>query len=142
VRMLNSGTYYVKVDGFSTTSTGPYTLVTRFAVDDYGNTRGEARLIAPNGTTNGRINSGSDVDYFKIQLPRAGRLTLRTNGTTNTVGTLYTATGTTIVANDNGCSNTPNFCIVRSLAAGTYYLKVDGFGATAPGPYSLVTGFQ
>ena len=142
VRMLNAGTYYVKVDGFSTTSTGPYNLVARFAVDDYGNSRAEARLIAPNSTTNGRINSGGDVDYFKIQLPRAGRLTLRTNGTTNTVGTLYTATGAAIAVNDNGCSNTPNFCIGRSLVAGTYYLKVDGFGTTATGPYSLVARFQ
>ncbi len=142
VRMLNAGTYYVKVDGFSTTSTGPYNLVARFAVDDYGNSRGEAKLIAPSSTTNGRINSGSDVDYFKIQLPRAGQLILRTNGTTNTVGTLYSATGTTIFVNDNGCSNALNFCIGRSLAAGTYYLKVDGFGTTATGPYSLVTRFQ
>jgi hypothetical protein len=141
-RMLNAGTYYVKVDGFSTTEMGSYSLVARFAVDDYGNTRGEAKPIAPNSTTNGRINSGSDVDYFKIRLTRAGRLTLRTTGTTNTVGTLYTSTGTTIIANNNGCSNALNFCIGRNLAAGTYYLKVDGSGTTVTGPYSLVTRFQ
>lgn len=141
-RILNAGTYYVKVDGYGTTQTGPYTLVSRFAVDDYGNTRAEAKPIAPNSTTSGRINSGSDVDYFKIQLTRAGRLALRANGTTDTVGTLYSASGTVLATNDDGCNNALNFCISRSLAAGTYYLKVDGFGTTATGAYSLVSGFQ
>lgn len=141
-RMLNAGTYYVKVDGYGTTATGPYTLVSRFAVDDFGNTRAEAKLIAPNSTTGGRINSGSDVDYFKIQLTRAGRLALRSNGTTDTVGTLYSATGTQLATNDDGCSNALNFCISRNLSAGTYYLKVDGYGTTATGTYSLVSSFQ
>ncbi len=141
-RILGAGTYYVKVDGYGVTATGPYTLVSRFAVDDYGNTRAEARLIAANSTTGGRINSGADVDYFKIVLGRAGQLRLRTNGTTDTVGTLYTATGAVIAANNNSCSNALNFCVNRNLAAGTYYLKVDGFGTTATGPYSLVSSFQ
>lgn len=141
-RILGVGTYYVKVDGHGVTATGPYTLVSRFAVDDYGNTRAEARPIAANSTTSGRINSGTDVDYFRIQLGRTGQLRLRTNGTTDTVGTLYSATGALIAANNNGCSNALNFCINRTLAAGTYYLKLDGYGTTAAGAYSLVAGFQ
>ena len=141
-RMLDAGTYYVKVDGYGTTATGSYTLVSRFAEDDYGNTRGEAQVIAPVSNTDGVINSGKDVDYFKIQLTASGRLVLRTNGSTNTVGTLYNAAGTILATNDDGCSSAQNFCIGRSLAAGTYYLKVDGYGTTSTGPYSLVSSLR
>lgn len=141
-RTLNAGTYYLKVDGYGTTITGAYSFVSRFTVDDYGDSRGEAQAVAPNSTRSGRINSGTDVDFFKVTLPRSGYLLLRTTGATNTVGTLYNASGAQLAINDNGCWNGSNFCIGRTLAAGTYYVKVDGYGTTLTGAYSFVSKFQ
>ena len=140
-RLLNAGTYYVKVDGYGTTATGAYSLVARYAVDDYGNTRSEARLISPNSTTSGRINSGSDVDFFKIQVPRSAYLMVRTTGTTRIVGTLYSSTGAVLSSYSQSCG-TSNFCVLRPVGAGTYYLKLDGYGQTVTGPYSLVSSFR
>lgn len=141
-RILSPGTYYLKVDGYGTQVTGPYSLIARFAVDDYGNTREEAKLIAPNSTTSGQINSGSDIDYFKIKLTRSGRLSLHTKGTTDTLGALYSSGGSRLALNDDGCGSTVNFCFTRTLAAGNYYLKVDGYGTTVTGPYTLIAIFK
>ncbi|MBI5040189.1 MAG: matrixin family metalloprotease [Gammaproteobacteria bacterium] len=109
--------------------------------DDFGNSLGTAHAIAPNSTTNGVIGTGSDVDVFRIRLASRGRMTLRTNGGTDTVGTLYSSTGAVLAANNDGCGNGVNFCLARMLNAGTYYVKVDGFSTTKTGPYSLVARF-
>ena len=104
--------------------------------DDYGDSIAAARNVAPNSFTSGRVDSGSDVDFFKIELARSAFIYLGTTGATNTVGTLYSASGALLMSNGNGCGT--NFCFIRTLAAGTYYLKVDGYGSTAVGPYNLV----
>ena len=140
-RILSAGTYYVKVDGYRTTATGAYRLLSLFRVDDYGNTRLEAKPIAPTSAVNGRINSAADVDFFRIRLTRSGRLSVRTNGTTNTVGTLYGANGAVLATNNNGCRNRGNFCITRNLPLGVYFLEVGGYG-TSTGDYSLVSAFR
>lgn len=106
-----------------------------------GNTRIEAKPVAPTSVISGRINSAADVDFFRIRLTRSGRLILRTNGTTNTAGTLYAANGAVLATNNNGCRNGGNFCISRNLPLGTYFLKVDGYGA-ATGNCSLVSAFR
>ena len=137
-RMLNAGTYYLKVDGYGTVATGAYSLVSRYVVDDYGDTRSEAHRISANRLTSGRINTGADVDFFKVELSRPGYLLVRTTGTTNTVGTLYSSTGEVLEMQDDGCGDGNNFCIGRYVAAGTYYVKADGYGTTVTGPYSLL----
>ncbi|MFA7386793.1 MAG: matrixin family metalloprotease, partial [Thiohalobacteraceae bacterium] len=67
--------------------------------DDYGNSIGAAHSINPNTMTSGRIDSGTDVDYFKIVVPRSSFLYLGTLGTTRTVGSLYSASGTLLMTN-------------------------------------------
>ncbi|MCB4755351.1 MAG: PPC domain-containing protein, partial [Sulfurovum sp.] len=116
------------------------TTVCVFATDDHSDVRILATLINPNSTTPGRINTIGDVDFFKVQIPRAGTLTIGTTGSTNTYGSLLDSEGGYIVANDGGLSN--NFRISRSVTAGIYYIRVRHlFYMTGTGPYSLVSQF-
>ncbi len=68
-------------------------------------------------------------------------LEIFSEGSTDVVGTLYNSTGEEILADDNG-GDANNFRISRSLAVGTYYLRVKGFNDsfsidTRTGAYSL-----
>lgn len=111
-------------------------------VDDFGNSRTRAFTMSLNARLNGRIHSASDVDYFRFKLGRRGRLRLSTAGGLDTVGTLYTSRGNLLTTADDNCGNgTRNFCINRTLGAGTYYLKVDGF-RTNTGAYTLRSSFR
>ncbi len=113
------------------------------ARDDFGNSIRTAQSLRRGGSVRGVIHSGSDVDFFSISLPRAGRLTLRTTGSTDTVGTLYDSRGRMLNKVDDACGDgTFNFCMTRRLAKGKYFIKVDGVGSTVTGPYILRSTFR
>jgi hypothetical protein len=113
------------------------------ARDDFGNTIRTAQALRRGGSVRGMIHSGSDVDFFSISLPRAGRLTLRTTGSTDTVGTLYDSRGRMLLKVDDACGDgTSNFCMSRRLAKGKYFIKVDGVGSAVTGSYILRSTFR
>ena len=95
--------------------------------DDHGNTRSSATSLASLGSAwSGRIEPGSDIDYFKVQVNKSGVLTVYTTGNLDTRGILQNSSGTTLVRNlDDGSEN--NFKIERSVSAGTYYIKVESY---------------
>ena len=136
-RSLAAGTYYVRVASYST-ATGDYTL--RLAADDghdfHGNALSSATRVALPSTTTGGIDPGNDVDYFRFEVSETRTVTASTaGGSLNTVGTLYDSAGRQL-ATDDDSGNYLNFSIRRSLAAGTYYVRVASYG-TAIGFYTL-----
>ncbi|MCB4745369.1 MAG: DUF1566 domain-containing protein, partial [Sulfurovum sp.] len=139
LKRVTAGTYYVRVKRNSASSTGHYALVTHF--NDHGGKITLATPINPNSTTAGRIEKAGDVDWFRVTIPRGGGiLTVKTTGTTDTVGTLYNASGTELKTNDNNGSGN-NFKISQTVTAGTYYVKVKHSSATGTGNYNLATKF-
>ena len=86
-------------------------------------------------TTGGNLERSGDLDYFRINVSRAGRLRAYTTGSTDTYGTLFRGTSQ-IARNDDGGSGT-NFSIAANVQAGTHYIEVRGYVNTATGPYSL-----
>ena len=105
------------------------------ADDDHGNDRSSATRVDLPSTTEGRIERGDDVDYFRFQVSGTQTVTMYTTGSTDTVGTLYDGSGRELTENDDGGSGL-NFRIERSLSAGTYYIRVRSFG-TGTGTYTL-----
>ena len=73
----------------------------------------------------GAVEQAGDADYFRVEVPGAGRLTVETTGTTDTGGALQGATGQTLTEDDNGGTGS-NFRIERQVQAGTYYVAVTG----------------
>ncbi len=108
--------------------------------DDHGDTRQEATAVSLPSDTLGRLEARSDEDYFRLSVPRSGTLTVETTGSTDTHGTLYTASGGSLVSNDDSGSGT-NFRIVRSVSAGTYYVRVSGSANARTGSYTLRVSF-
>ncbi len=129
VRQVPAGTYYVGVVG-----------APRQRVDDHGDTTEEATGVGLDSSTAGVLEQDGDVDYFRVAVTQAGTLTVETSGTTDTHGSLLSATGTTLAENDDAGTD-DNFRIVYEVTAGTYYVAVRGYDANETGAYTLQTGF-
>jgi secreted trypsin-like serine protease len=105
------------------------------AGDDHGNSIATATTVAFPSTTAGVINSGTDLDFFKITLSSARSVTLKSTGSVDTYATLYDASGNILTEADDDIDT--NFLINETLPAGIYYLSVEGYSSTDLGAYSL-----
>ena len=132
---VDAGTYYIRVRGFSSSATGPYTLhVEVHEPDDHGDTQSTATLVTIPSTTPSVLDAG-DVDYFRVVVTKSRTLVAYTTGNLDTVGSLYDGTGAWLAGNDDW--GDANFRISHSVQPGTYYLRVAGFSSSTTGPYTL-----
>ncbi|MCY4658054.1 MAG: hypothetical protein OXC80_14745, partial [Gammaproteobacteria bacterium] len=144
------GTYYVEVTGYNGTATGSYSIQTDFdststpsdpadppetSGDDHGDTPVTATLIETESDTTGVIEVSGDLDYFEIEFPSIGDVTIYTTGTLDTVGELQDSSGSSIASNDD-VDEGRNFRIQEDVEANTYYIEVKGFGLNT-GTYTL-----
>ncbi len=104
--------------------------------DDYSNSRSGATSLVLGSSLSGRIETDGDVDYFSVRVNESGRLIVYTTGNLDTRGTLQNSSGSALTNNDDGGSG-DNFRIERSVNAGTYYVKVEGYDASDAGEYTL-----
>ena len=138
---VTPGTYYVRVRGYRN-RTGNYTLrASRGADDDHGNTRATATTLPLNSPLAGLIDPAGDIDYFRLEATSAGALTVETTGNTDTYGYLEDSSGAELARNDDSGVGT-NFRIVRDVTAGTYYIRVKGYGSRTTGSYTLNARFS
>ena len=146
----NPGTYYYgacvdAVSGESATHNNCSTAVTLRVVEesggDHGDSQSDATIVSADSTTQGELEQGGDVDYFRIDLERPGTLTVETTGPTDTYGTL-TGPGGTIAANDDSGAGL-NFKIYADIEqASVYYVAVRGYSTRTVGAYTLVVAFE
>ena len=101
--------------------------------DQHGDTPETASFPRIGGTMRGYIQSTADVDYFRIDVPAPGILSVRTTGTTNTTGQLEQ--DGVVLATDDNSGDGNNFRIDAPVTPGVYYVAVRG---RTPGPYTLV----
>ncbi len=147
LRSLSAGTYYVRVGSYGS-STAAYTLRLTAEADDsedegdgdgggddHGDDRSSATAVALPSETEGRIDPGSDVDYFRFEVSETREVTIGTTGGLDTVGRLEDSEGGELAFDDDGGSGT-NFRIQRSLSAGTYYVRVGSYSSST-GAYTL-----
>ena len=138
----SAGTYYygacvASVSGESNTDNNcsDGVRVTVEVKDDHSNTRSDATSLSLGSSRSGQIDTGGDVDYFRVQVSRSGTLTVYTTGYTDTYGTLQNSFGSSLETDDDGGSGN-NFSIARSVSAGTYYIAVRGY-ESATGSYAV-----
>ena len=103
--------------------------------DDHGDVRSSATEVALPSETDGRIEAGTDVDYFRFEVAEAREVTIGTTGALDTVGTLEDGEGGELASNDDGGTG-GNFSIRRGLSAGTYHIRVESYGSST-GAYTL-----
>ena len=159
---VNAGTYYIKVESYES-FTGSYTMHASFREqspkqpveppvaerpapspppvpsDDHSDTRSVATSLPLGGSGSGRIDPGSDVDYFKIQVLTSGELTIYTTGNLDTEGVLQNSSGA-ILGSDYDAGSGNNFKIEQSLNSGTYYIKVESYESST-GSYTMHASF-
>ena len=119
--------------------TGPYTLYLDVDPDPdrSSNPRDGAPTLRPNDVVHAMI-SADDVDYWQFTLTEPGTVTLETETSVaasntigrmvrDTVGRLEDARGAPLAEDDDSGTNL-NFQIQEALPAGTYYIRVTGYG--------------
>jgi hypothetical protein len=94
-----------------------------------------------------QLNVNSEIDgtiltahtnYYRVDVPRRGRLVLYTTGGTNTFGELRDAQCQVIAQNDNASTKDKNFKISKTVESGTYHVAVRHSNATrGVGDYKL-----
>ena len=144
-RDVSRGTYYIRVWGRSSSTTGSYALHVRFdgAVkpgDDHGDDRASATRVAVPSNTKGRL-AVSDQDWFTFSLSARGYLEVYTTGTTDTNGTVEDERGLTLGSSGSGGEG-DNFRLHGDVKGGTYWVRVERslFGG-GDGNYTLHVRF-
>ena len=107
--------------------------------DDHGNTRSDATRLSLGSSRSGQIETGNDVDYFRVQISNSGMLTIYTTGGLDTEGELEDSSGSRLTSNDDGGSGS-NFRIEHAVSPGTYYIKVESWRSRT-GSYTLHAEF-
>ena len=105
---------------------------------DYLTVPAETALNGRTSAFDRRIDYVGDVDVFRFTLSAAAEVTLATQGSMDTIGTLMDSQGKYIEANDDVAVGNLNFGITRTLEAGTYFVMVAPWEAGGVGAYRLV----
>ncbi len=148
---LSAGTYYVRVSSYRAREAGSYTIHAQ-TVTDPGNTIASATPVTLDSATPGRIGpeaGGSvDTDVYQLVLNASTDIWVMAigehegagdAGPLDTVGELLDSDGSQLTENDDSKfpNNEKGFMLRRTLRAGTYYIRVQGYGSRHIGPYTL-----
>ena len=141
---VSAGTYYVKVEGVGS-NTGDYTVHVSFA-DDHSDTRSGATSLSLGGSLPGHIGTDDDVDYFKVEVSQAGLLTVYFPDSRGLACTLENSAGSSLGENTSFGFGRSDFGIARTVRAGTYYVKVEGYRSStelkSKGDYTVHARFE
>ena len=77
----------------------------------------------------GELSAG-DIDYFRVTVSSAGRLTVWTTGNTDTIF-IEDSSGNVLDDDRN------SFLVSVAVEPGTYYILVSGYDVSSTGPYAL-----
>ena len=126
---LDAGVYFVSVEPFGFDGSVAYTLYVD-TVTEPGNTTATATPLAFDDAQGGRIDPGSDVDYFRLDVAEARYVSLGVVGENVRIsGELLDSNGTAVDTNIyvTNHSNPQRRVVYLSdrLDAGTYFLKVS-----------------
>ena len=131
IRAVATGTWYLEVKDASRIG-GDYVLRVESRTESTATS--DAPTLTLGGAYEAALDSTSDDDYFKLVIGSSTDVVLRSSGPVKTKGTLLQSDGaTSITSNQEGYlvegsfdhKGNNNFLIRRTLAAGTYYLKVE-----------------
>jgi Ca2+-binding RTX toxin-like protein len=108
--------------------------------DDHGNTASAATQVDVSSSSEGDIEYGKDVDWFRFDATEGVAYELRTSldGLSDSTLTLYGPDGTTQLAfNDDADDSLASRIDWTAPATGTYYVRVAAYGDAQTGTYSL-----
>ena len=137
---LTAGTYYVKVQFYSSIATGVFRLHVD-SVTEPGATRANAASLALGVLGGGTIDAATDADYFRLDATKTGYVAIRAVGTLpfDIDGRLLDGDGNQVAApvyEESMSDYVAGFTIITNLVAGSsYYLEVKTSAGT--GTYTV-----
>ena len=133
-RDLSSGTYYVRLRHYSSSSTGNYSISVSASAEQPA-----VPTIEVNGpAAAGVISVGNERDMFTFNAATSGTYTIETAGNTDCFISLYgPANPNTLIAQDDDSGPGANSRIVADLASGEYFVQVRHYGPSGTGPYNI-----
>ena len=138
--LTNDTEYDVQVRGVDENDVdGAWSATISATPADHGDTRTDATSVsATDARVWGVIDPSDDEDYFSFTVSSAADYWVYTLGDLDTVGELLDSNGVELESDDYGAvlPNPDAFFMWDKLSAGTYYVKVTGYGATDE-PYVL-----
>lgn len=133
---VSAGTYYVRVQHYSTTGAGNYSINSSFN----GGSHYYGSILNLNDSLKSSIGSAGEEDLYRITVTESGTLTIYSTDVTDTYGTLLDSAWNKLASNDDGGPVT-NFRISHSVSAGTYYVQVRHYSTTGTGNYQITSNF-
>ena len=143
---MDAGTYYIAARSFYSLANGPYRPLLR-KVAEPGSSRAAAAALAVGGFGGGNIDLASDTDYFRIEVEDAALMAFSASSqTAGLSGALLDDNGDSLgeaIRATQRPGDIITLTINRTLAPGTYYLRVDtrgrntDDGQAATGPYAV-----
>jgi tyrosinase len=133
-RNLSSGTYYVRLRHYSSSSTGNYSIsVNGSAVQP------NMQIIEVDGPpVNGAITSGNERDMYTFTVTTPGSYTIETAGSTDCFITLFgPGNPDTLITQDDDSGPGTNSRILANLSSGAYFVQVRHYSPNGTGPYSI-----
>jgi methionine-rich copper-binding protein CopC len=150
-KAVASGTYYISASDLYDTGIGTYTLKLNslgLLTDDYADDATTTGLLTVGGFTTGKIDFGSDNDWFKVSLQAGVKYTFEMRGVASGGGTLgggfdvpyltiYDTGGFFVDSSiDGGQGGDPLISFTPSTS-GVYYLSASELFDTGVGTYLL-----
>ena len=108
-----------------------------FAESEPNNDRNSANTLMLNGSDNGSLSPAGDQDWWKLITTNDGKISISLTPPAgqNVWIYLFDNDGTTLL---NSTYSTATFTLNKDgLAAGTYYIRVNGYYGTETGAYSI-----
>ena len=106
--------------------------------DDFSCWRAVVKHVSAPSSIEGRLDYRGDSDCFRIDVGVKGRLTVETDGGTDTMGHLV-GNGLDVSADDEFWSY--NFHMRKDVSPGSYFVEVSGFNG-ATGEYIFKVAFE
>lgn len=148
-----TGTYYVEAGASGDTLTGTYRVaagITGSASDDFANSVTDSShpfgTVAVGGSATGRLETGADRDWFRVQLTAGTAYTVNLTGQQAAGGTLedpyvriHNSTGATLFENDDIVVGTNRDARITFTATttGAYYIDAGSFDDGYAGTYTV-----
>ncbi|AEF84296.1 bacterial pre-peptidase C- domain family [Treponema primitia ZAS-2] len=136
----------VRLAGATENASGPYRfryVVETLLIDttEPNNTKDEATPITMGSAITGYFTYPEDIDWYSLPIPGRGRLTIYTEGTMDTLLSVYDDWEDRIAQDDDSGDQGNAKIVVDILAPGTVYIMVSTYQG-ALGRYSLHCEFR
>jgi hypothetical protein len=131
--------YTICVEGYDESETGPYRFVVSFeAIRDAGEPNdvpSQATPFSPGSAISAYFLTPYDLDWYRYMVPSPGILAIHTEGTVDTIITMYDSNDS-LLAEDDDSGENANASVSAKVTPGMVFIRVSSYDGQL-GKYTL-----